>query len=544
MIVSSSVVAALFLAQATDLVLRSGKVFDPGTGQISQAVVMRAGKILMTGTNEAADKAKNRDARVIELNGRLVIPGFNDTHIHIRGDAPHYVELGDAKSIQEIKTRVAAKAKEVGKGNWVTGYGWSEDQLEEKRKPTRYDLDAAAPDNPVVLTRAGGHSVTSNSKALEIAKIDRSTPDPEKGVIEKDPRSGVPTGIVRERNDLFYKFVPDATPDQLRGSLTQHLKDLFAKGITSIIVAGVTVDEYAEWEKIYAGDPNLPRTALQIRWTLPETLKKFGRKAGDGNEHLRVGAIKIFVDGGFTGPAAYTIAPYKGQGDYRGKLTMREDELARAFKTAHEMGWQLGLHTIGDGAIRLAVDALSKIINESPRPDPRHYLNHFSMTPPDETYRKMKAAGIWIAQQPNFTYTLEGRYCDNLDDARLQLNNPVATPMKRFGIFTSLSSDILPIGPMVGLYAATTRKGMSGAVYGPQEKITMREAIQAYTQNGAYFTWEEKVKGTLAPGMLADLVVLSDDLLSDDLTTVKPEKILDVKPDYTILGGRIVYRRK
>lgn len=543
MIVSSSVIA-LFLAQATDLVLRNGKVFDPGTGQISQAVVIRAGRILMTGTNEAADKAKNRDARTIDLNGRLVIPGFNDTHIHIRGDAPHYVELGDAKSIQEIKARVAAKAKEVGKGNWVTGYGWSEDQLEEKRKPTRYDLDAAAPDNPVVLTRAGGHSVTSNGKALEIAKIDRSTPDPEKGVIEKDPRSGVPTGIVRERNDLFYKFAPQATPDQLRSSLIQHLKDLFAKGITSIIVAGVTVDEYAEWEKIYAGDPNLPRTALQIRWTLPDTLKKFGRKTGDGNEHLRVGAIKIFVDGGFTGPAAYTIEPYKGQGDYRGKLTMREEELARAFKSAHEMGWQLGLHTIGDGAIRLAVDALSKIIAESPRPDHRHYLNHFSMTPPDETYRKMKAAGIWIAQQPNFTYTLEGRYRDNLDNTRLQLNNPVATPMKKYGIFTSLSSDILPIGPMVGLYAATTRKGMSGAVYGPQEKITMRDAIQAYTQNGAYFTREEKVKGTLAPGMLADLVVLSDDLLSDDLNAAKPEKILDVKPDYTILGGRIVYRRK
>ncbi len=531
---TSALLFSLLLAQ-TDLILKNGKVFDPGTGQITQAIVVHDGKVLATGTNAMADTYKGR---VIDLNGRLVIPGFNDTHIHIRGDAPHYVELGDAKSIQEIRTRVTSKAKQVGKGQWVTGYGWSEDQLEEKRKPTRKDLDQAAPDNPVVLTRAGGHSAAANSKALEIAKIDKSTPDPEKGVIEHDA-AGEPTGVVRERSDLFYKFAPKATPAQLRASLVEHLKALFEKGITSIINAGTTANDYPEWEQIFAKDQDLPRTALQIRWTLPETLRKFGKKTGDGNERLRVGAIKIFVDGGFTGPAAYTIESYMNQGDYRGKLTMKEEELTRAFRSAHEMGWQLGLHTIGDGAIQLAVNSLSKILVEKPRPDHRHYLNHFSMTPPDETYRKMKAADIWLAQQPNFTYTLEGRYRDNLDSKRLELNNPVATPMKKYGIFTSLSSDILPIGPMVGLYAATTRKGMSGTVYGPQERITMQEAIKAYTASGAYFTREEKIKGTFAPGMLADLLVLSDDLL-----TLASEKILDVKPDYTILGGRIVYQRQ
>ena len=535
----SLLVVALLTAQersAADLVLRNGKVHDPGTGRESQAIAIRDGRVLATGSN-AEIAAKYRATRDIDLKGRLLIPGFNDTHIHVRGDAPHYVELSDVKSIQEIRIRVAARAKQVGKGAWVTGYGWSEDQLEEKRKPNRKDLDQAAPDNPVVLTRAGGHSAAASSKALAAAKIDRKTPDPDKGSIEHDD-AGEPTGVVRERNDLFYRFAPDATPGQLSVSLHRKLKDLFAKGITSIIVAGVTVDEYAEWEKMYAQDRDMPRAALQIRWTLPETLRKFGRKTGDGNDRLRVGAIKIFVDGGFTGPAAYTIEPYKDQGDYRGKLTMKEEELKSAFQKAHELGWQLGLHTIGDGAIQLAVNALSDIIQTHPRAGHRHYLNHFSMTPPDETYRRMKAADIWLAQQPNFTYTLEGRYRDNLDAKRLELNNPVATPMKKFGIFTSLSSDILPIGPIVGLYAATTRKGMSGTVYGPQERISMREAIQGYTQNGAYFTFEEKYKGTLAPGMLADLVVLSDDLL-----TVDPSRILDVQADMTVLGGRIVYTR-
>jgi predicted amidohydrolase YtcJ len=522
---------------AADLVLRNGKIHDPGAGREFEAIAIKDGRVLATGTN-AQIAARYRATREIELKGRLVIPGFNDTHIHVRGDAPHYVELSDVKSIQEIRDRVAAKSKQVGKGAWVTGYGWSEDQLEEKRKPNRKDLDQAAPENPVVLTRAGGHSAVANSKALTLAKIDRKTPDPDKGAIEHD-EAGEPTGVVRERNDLFYRFAPAASREQLNVSLRRKLKDLFAKGITSIVVAGVTVDEYAEWEKLYAQERDLPRAALQIRWTLPETLRKFGLKTGDGNDRLRVGAIKIFVDGGFTGPAAYTIEPYKDQGEYRGKLTMKAEELGSAFQKAHEMGWQLGLHTIGDGAIQLAVNALSGVLKASPRENHRHYLNHFSMTPPDETYRKMKEANIWISQQPNFTYTLEGRYKDNLDAARLELNNPVATPMKKYGIFTSLSSDILPIGPMVGLYAATTRKGMSSLVYGPQERIGMREAIQAYTQNGAYFTFEEKYKGTLAPGMLADLVVLSENLL----TIADPARILETQPEMTILGGRIVYTR-
>jgi hypothetical protein len=520
-----------------DLVLRNGKIHDPATGLHHQAIAIRDGRIAATGTN-AEIAARFRATREIDLKGRFVIPGFNDTHIHVRGDAPHHVELSDAKSIQELKVRVTAKAKQLGKGAWVTGYGWSEDQFEEKRKPNRKDLDAAAPDNPVVLTRAGGHSAVANSRALNLAKIDRRTPDPEKGSIEHDD-VGEPTGVVRERNDLFYRFAPKASVDQLNASLQRKLKELFAKGITSIIVAGVTVEEFAEWEKVYAQERDLPRAALQIRWTLPETLRAFGRKTGDGNERLRVGAIKIFVDGGFTGPAAYTIEPYRDQGDYRGKLTMKEAELKQAFQKAHELGWQLGLHTIGDGAIQLAVNALSEIIQAAPRNDHRHYLNHFSMTPPDETYRKMKEAGIWLAQQPNFTYTLEGRYRDNLDAKRLEVNNPVATPMKKYGIFTSLSSDILPIGPMVGLYAATTRKGMSGTIYGPQEKISMREAIQAYTQNGAYFTFEEKKKGTLAKGMLADLVVMPIDLLTADAA-----RVLDASPDMTILGGRVVFTKE
>ncbi len=261
----------------------------------------------------------------------------------------------------------------------------------------------------------------------------------------------------------------------------------------------------------------------------------FGRKSGDGDEHLRIGAVKIFVDGGFTGPAAFTKAPYKGQAEYRGTLTMSESELASMIAAAHDAGWQLGIHAIGDAAIELTVGLLSESLARKPRADHRHYLNHFTVMPSIETMRQMAKDGIAIMQQPNFTYTLEGRYVANLDGDRLAHNNALRTPMSA-GVFVALSSDILPIGPFVGLYAAVTRKGMSGAVYGEGEKLTMAEALRGYTINGAWLTREEAIKGSIEPGKLADLVVLDRDPL-----TIPAEQIPGLAVRQTYLGGRLVY---
>ena len=528
---------SVFAQERADLILHNGKIFTADTRfSIVRALVVRGDRIVAVGDEDLLKKYTA--PRIIDLQGRYAQPGFNDIHIHMHGDAPNYVELAGVKSIQQIRNAVSAKAAKLPKGSWITGYGWSEDEVEEHRKPTRVDLDQAAPNNPVALTRAGGHSIVANSKALAAAKLDRNTPDPDRGAIEHDAK-GEPTGVVRERGDLFTSLVPKAGAAELRNSLAIKLNGLFAKGITSIIEANTPLEGYADWQKVYsAHHDTLPRAAVQIGWPGAQALKAFGKKTGDGDDHLRIGAIKVFVDGGFTGPAAYTILPYKGQVDYRGKLTRTPAEFEDIFRQANALGWQLGLHTIGDGAIQLAVDLLSKVIDENPRPDHRHYLNHFSMTPPDATYRKMAAHQIWIAQQPNFTYTLEGRYRDNLDEARLQVNNPVATPMK-YNIFVGLSSDILPIGPLVGVYAAVTRKGMSGEVYGKQEAISIEKAIAGYTRNGAFFTREEASKGTLEPGKLADVIVLDEDLL-----TVNPAKILTAQVTMTILGGKVVYERK
>ena len=282
---------------------------------------------------------------------------------------------------------------------------------------------------------------------------------------------------------------------------------------------------------------------MQVRGQAPaeraiETLTRFGRKTGDGNEWLRVGPVKFFVDGGYTGAAAWTLEPYKGQPGYFGTGALVDaDGMYRLSKAAHDMGWQMGFHTIGDAAIKMTVDAWSRVIEESPRVDHRHYLNHFTVRPPAETMQKMASHNIHIAQQPNFTYTLEGRYAEHLEGERYETNNPVRSPM-RHGVFVAFGSDILPIGPMVGLYAAVTRKGMSGAVVGPGEALTMPEAIVAYARLAAYLTFEEDIKGSLEVGKLANMVVLSQDLL-----TIDPDRTMDTDVEMTILGGAVVYER-
>ena len=526
--------------QTVDLVLHNGNVLtmDAAFSRHS-AVAIGGGRIVAVGGRELPERYSA--ARAIDLRGRTVIPGFNDTHIHISGDPARHVDLTAARSIAEVQKLVRARAAQLGAGEWVTGYGWSEDQLAEKRRPLRADLDAAAPDNPVALTRAGGHSAAANSRALKLAAIGRDTPDPPRGVIERGP-DGEPNGIVRERGDLFTRLVPRASAAELRESLVAKLRALLRLGITSIIVAGAPIEggagraSFAEWEAIYRRHgPELPRATVQIYWAGVKAMQAFGRKTGDGDERLRVGAVKLLVDGGFTGPAAYTIEDYKGQPGYRGKLTLTEKELYELVRDGHGLGWQLGFHTIGDAAIALTVDTFERVLKENPRADHRHFLNHFSMLPPERTLRQMAAAKILIAQQPNFTYTLEGRYADNLDGSRLEHNNPVATPTKH-GIFMAFGSDILPIGPMVGLYAAVTRKGMSGRVFGPSERVSMREALIAYTRSGAFLTREENLKGTIETGRLADLIVLSGDPLQTD-----PEKLMSMTVEMTILGGRVVW---
>ena len=529
-------IAACGPPESVDLLLHNGKIVTVDDAfSIYQAVAVRDGVIVDVGGDDLLSRYEA--TRTIDLEGKTVLPGFNDTHLHISGDPIRQIDLTETGSVAELREQVRAKVAELGEGEWITGYGWSEDAFTEQRKPTRGDLDEAAPSNPVTLTRAGGHSAVVSSLAFDLAGITKDSPNPDRGILEKDGR-GELNGIIRERQDIVGRLVPRATREETRPSFVQHLQDLLELGITSMTQAGVSTRGYEEWETVYSEHgEGLPRASVQIRWGGPEQMEAFGKKTGDGDDRLRVGAVKVFVDGGFTGPSAYTIDEYLSEPGFHGSLDIDEQELLTLVGQAHEMGWQMGFHAIGDAAIKLIVDYFAQTLEASPRDDHRHYLNHFTVRPPPEVMELMAEHGIMITQQPNFTYTLEGRYVEYLQEEHAAHNNPLRSPMDH-GVFVALSSDILPIGPMVGIYAAVTRKGASGAVFAPEERLTMEEAIRGYTRNGAYITFEEGVKGTLEPGMLADMIVLSDDLL-----TIDSEQILDVLIETTIVGGRVVFER-
>jgi predicted amidohydrolase YtcJ len=390
-----------------------------------------------------------------------------------------------------------------------------------------------------------------NSKALELADINKATPNPERGLIEKDA-SGEPNGVIRERSDLYTRLVPRDKPQDVRESLFQNVREQLQLGITSVIEAGATLrpdvaGSWAEWEVLYAKHgTELPRASIQIGYPSEAghakegaaKLKEFGRKTGDGNERLRIGSIgEMPADGGFTGPTAWSLADYKGQPGFRGRAFFTPEQIHANIEEGHKLGWQFGIHAIGDAAIAMTVDALHTVLHDYPRNDHRHYLCHFTVLPPEQTLEFMQQDKILIAQQPNFTYNLEGRYVETLEGKRLATNNSLMTPIKR-GIYMAFGSDNLPIGPMVGLYAAVTRKGESGKVYGPGEAVSIKDAITMYTRNGAFLTREEKLKGTLETGKLADMIVLPQDPLS-----ISPDKLLGLQVDMTIVGGRILYDR-
>jgi predicted amidohydrolase YtcJ len=536
---------------AADLVLYNGKIVTVDDAfSIRQAIVIKDGRIVAVGGNEL--KNQYSGARAIDLRGRMVMPGFHDTHIHLGGHSRRYIDLNDTTSLAQLKEQVHDKAKELGPGEWITGAGWDEYHFTEQRKPLRGDLDAAAPNNPVVLTRAGGHSSVGNSKALELADINKATPDPPRGLIEKDA-AGAPNGVIRERSDLYTRLVPKDKPADVRASLLKNVSDQLKLGITSVIEAGSSVEpdvvgSYAEWELLYQKHgAELPRASIQVGYPSPAgeskagaaKLKEFGKKTGDGNDRLRVGSIgEMAADGGFTGPTAWSLVDYKGQPGFRGRAFFTPEEIHANIEEGHKLGWQFGIHAIGDAAIAMTVDALDTVLQKYPRNDHRDYLCHFTVLPPDRTMRIMAKDKIFIAQQPNFTYNLEGRYVETLEGNRLTTNNALTTPIKKYGIFMAFGSDNLPIGPMVGLYAAVTRKGESGKVYGAGEAVSMKDAITMYTRSGAFLTREEKIKGTLEVGKVADMIVLPEDLLN-----VAPDKVLNMKVDMTIVGGKVLYER-
>jgi predicted amidohydrolase YtcJ len=547
---------AALAAEQADMLFVNGAVVTMDPDRPSASVVaVKDGKILAVGGPELAEAYTAPET--VDLKGRMLMPGFIDTHIHIIGHSRRSVPLETAKSIKDVQAMIRAKARELGPGEWIVGYGWDEAKLAEGRNIVSTDLDSAAPKNPVALTRAGHHSVVGNSLAIKLAGITKATPDPERGVIEHYP-SGEPNGIIRERGDLYGRLVPQPTSREMKPSYVAALKSLLPLGITSIMEALTTIDDepvgkggvaqsewrgshtYKDFREIYAEQgPDLPRAALYIVYPGAERLKAFPYKTGHGDDRLKLGPIGEApgADGGFTGPTAWTLEDYKGMPGFRGHAATKPEDMAELVRTSRDLGWQLGIHAIGDAAITSLIDIYAAALDEKPMKDHRWFSSHLTMLPPLPTLQKMASHQIWGAAQTNFLYNLEGRYNQTLDGDRLQHINPHGTPL-RWGVRMVLGSDNLPIGPLFGYYVSVTRKGESGKVYGPDEAVSRLEALRAYTQEAAYLTWDEAKKGSLTPGKFADMVVFDRNLL-----TIPDDDILNAKVDMTVIGGKTVFKR-
>jgi hypothetical protein len=396
-----------------------------------------------------------------------------------------------------------------------------------------------------------------NSAALARAGIIRDTANPPGGWIFRDG-SGEPNGRVLEAaRRLVTRVMPQAdrprTDDQILATYRRQLAQLASLGMTSVNVAGMRPTDLALVQTLYERwGEELPRATLQIRvspghdtYDDPDEgvrrsiaeIEALGIRTGFGNERLKIGAIKMSIDGGLSAPVFWSTLPYKGRPDFYGAQRIPDDAFYRVARRAHELGWQVGTHVMGDAAAAMVVDQLERILMERPRPDHRHFLHHVAVMPPQPTLEKMGRLGIMVASQPNFTIGLGAYAAEALEAEREATQNPVKTLLDR-GIRVSFGSDGAPYGPLVGIYAAITRNGWDDEVHGPGEAVTVADAIRLHTLEPAYLTFDEKTRGSIEVGKAADLVVLGEDILSVD-----PNRIRYIPVQRTIVAGRDIYVR-
>ena len=523
----------------------------------AEAVAIRGGLIIAVGTSAEVRRHAGPATKLVDLKGLTALPGFYDNHIHLDGDVDirnqGWEHINSKAALMEV---VKARAATIPKGEWVLGE-LSNENMPQERLPTRWELDAVTPDHPVALHR--GHVTIGNSLAMKLSGVTAETKAPEGGDIDRNAKGEI-IGWFREGagRRLITKGTPPQpeTPDSIaEKALEGELSAMLPLGITSVNVAGMRPHTLKWIQNLYdAKGEDLPRATVQLRVspgfdafdneelgvsTTIREIENLGFHTGFGDARLKIGALKMSIDGGFSAAAFMTLERYPThKEDYYGVQRITQGSLYKVVARARQLGWQMGIHAIGDGAVKMVVDVLAKVQDEDPRPDVRDYMHHVSVMPPEDTIAKMVKHQIGVASQPNFTYSL-GPYNASpaLSPARLQTNNPQATLINR-GIPMSYGSDSMPYGPLVGIYAAVTRKGIDGKVYGPQEKVGVREAVRLYTQAPAWLTYDEKKRGTLEVGKVGDIVVLGQDILAID-----PERIKDIPIEMTVVGGKTLYVR-
>jgi len=531
---------------AADLVLVNGKVItvDP-QDSIVEAVAISEGKIIKVGTDNEVQVLVDENTEVVDLKGKTVTPGLIDSHCHIGGGYPEKYHLdlrpGKAESIADIVRLVAKKVEETPKEEWVLGFGWFPAFWSERRLPNRFDLDPISPDHPVFLTDMSGWYGWVNSYALRLAGIDENTPNPLGGIIDRDKTSNMPTGLLVNHSAMALVKKPLPSKEQLEEGIVYASNLFLAEGVTGIEDNWVKGKDFLEAYQTLndRGEPPTPTDiyyhinseaeAEKALTALPSVKQGFG-----GTVSLK--GWKLQVDGGAA--TAFTYEPHNGYAN--SVASLNPETLKKIVSMLHKSGLQICIHVIGDRALDAALDAIEAALNENPRPDHRHRLEHVVVSPKKGALERVKKLGVVISTQPLFIYFSGDTWHRLFGEERVQMSIPVKTAID-MGIPVALGSDY-PCSPdtrpQLTLWSTVMRQTYTGRVIGSQERVDIRQALQLHTMGSAYAAHEENVRGSIEVGKRGDLVVWSEDMY-----TIPTDKIKDLKVELAIVAGKVVYRR-
>ena len=511
---------------AADIILKNANVITVDPRQpTAELVAIRGNKILLVAGKQKLESVTGARTRVIDCQGKTVVPGFNDAHCHIFSLIRKLLSIdlspSSVSSIIDIKAAIRRQAQSTPLGKWLTGTGYSEFYLAEKRYPTRWDIDEVAPHHPVALANHCLHACVLNSLALSLAGITRETREPPGGLIDRDPGTGEPTGLLYEMlGYIREKVMPPLSEEELINGIALVNRNCLSYGITSLQEATV-VNDFSRWQTLRRFEDNGKLKSRVFMMFGIEALSQFqeaGLTLGSGDSQLRLGGIKVMLS------------------ETTGRLQPPQLELNQQALNVQRAGFQLAIHAMEPGAVEAAITALEYVCSHLPQAGQRHRIEHCSQCPP-HLLNRLGNLKMVVVTQPPFLYYSGERYLAEIPANRLRWLYRFKSFLNS-GLIVAGSSDfpVVPENPLVGIYAAVTRRAESGRQLLPQECISASQALAMYTINGAYASFEEGMKGSITPGKLADMVVLSDDPVKSP-----PEQIKEIKVEMTIIGGKVVW---